>query len=143
MSVSSRTAPTPSFQYSDPPIPQLSPTSGSENVVHALPSKYRVAIVGFAGRAYVALPPTDDRDLAVTALRSLHPAQGTSLGDAVALATRIAGRQRASADVECQMKITKYLQRVHPSFEVSGLISEQSGTRSNNGQKLPATNRYR
>ena len=61
-----------------------------------LPSKYRVAIVGFAGRAYVALPPTNDRDLAVSALRNLHPAEGTSLGDAVALATRIAGRQRAS-----------------------------------------------
>src|SRR5262249_2884652 len=27
-----------------------------------LPSKYRVAIVGFSGRAYVALPPTDDRE---------------------------------------------------------------------------------
>jgi Ca-activated chloride channel family protein len=61
-----------------------------------LPSKYRVAIVGFSGRAYVALPPTDDRDLAVAALRNLHTAEGTSLGDAVALATRIAGRQRAS-----------------------------------------------
>ena len=62
----------------------------------SLPSKYRVAIVGFSGRAYVALPPTDDRDLAVTALHNLHTAEGTSLGDAVALATRIAGRQRAS-----------------------------------------------
>jgi Ca-activated chloride channel homolog len=61
-----------------------------------LPSKYRVAIVGFSGRAYVALPPTDDRDLAVQALRNLHTAEGTSLGDAVALSTRIAGRQRAS-----------------------------------------------
>ncbi len=61
-----------------------------------LPKKYRLAIVGFAGRAYVALPPTDDRELAVTALRNLHTAEGTSLGDAVALATRIAGRQRAS-----------------------------------------------
>ena len=61
-----------------------------------LPSRYRLAIVGFAGRAYVALPPTDDRDLAVAALRNLHRAEGTSLGDAVALATRIAGRQRAS-----------------------------------------------
>ena len=61
-----------------------------------LPSKYRLAIVGFAGRAYVALPPTDDRDLAVSALRSLQTAEGTSLGDAVALATRIGGRQRAS-----------------------------------------------
>ena len=61
-----------------------------------LPDKYRVAIVGFAGRAYVALPPSDDRDLAATALRSLHTAEGTSLGDAVALGTRIAGQQRAS-----------------------------------------------
>ena len=61
-----------------------------------LPSRYRLAIVGFSGRAYVALPPTDDRDLAVQALRNLHPAEGTSLGDAVALATRIAGRQRAT-----------------------------------------------
>ena len=62
----------------------------------ALPSKFRLAIVGFSGRAYVALPPTDDRDLAVQALRNLHTAEGTSLGDAVALATRIAGKQRAA-----------------------------------------------
>jgi Ca-activated chloride channel homolog len=61
-----------------------------------LPGKYRVAIVGFAGRAYVALPPTADRDLAMTALRSLHTAEGTSLGDAIALGTRIAGGQRAA-----------------------------------------------
>jgi Ca-activated chloride channel family protein len=61
-----------------------------------LPSKYRLAMVGFSGRAYVALPPTADRDLAVQALRNLHTAEGTSLGDAVALATRIAGKQRAS-----------------------------------------------
>jgi Ca-activated chloride channel family protein len=61
-----------------------------------IPSKYRVAIVGFAGRAYVALPPTDDRSLAYAALRSLHPAEGTSLGDAVALSTQLARRQRTS-----------------------------------------------
>jgi Ca-activated chloride channel homolog len=61
-----------------------------------LPSKYRVAVVGFAGRAYVALPPTEDRELAIAALRSLHTAEGTSLGDAIALATQLARRQRAS-----------------------------------------------
>jgi Ca-activated chloride channel homolog len=59
-----------------------------------LPAKYRVAIVGFSGRAYVALPPTQDRTLAQTALRSLHTGEGTSLGDAVALATQLARRQR-------------------------------------------------
>jgi Ca-activated chloride channel family protein len=60
-----------------------------------LPPKYRVAIVGFSGRAYVALPPTDDRTLAVTALHSLHTGEGTSLGDAIGLATQLARRQRA------------------------------------------------
>lgn len=59
-----------------------------------IPSKYRIAIVGFAGRSYVALPPTDDRELAASALRALHTAEGTSLGDAVALATRLARRER-------------------------------------------------
>jgi Ca-activated chloride channel family protein len=61
-----------------------------------IPEKYRVAIVGFAGRPYVALPPTEDRELALAALRNLHRAEGTSLGDAVALATRLARRQRTS-----------------------------------------------
>ena len=61
-----------------------------------IPEKYRVAIVGFSGRAYVALPPTDDRALARSALRSLHTAEGTSLGDAVALGVQLGRRQRAS-----------------------------------------------
>ena len=64
--------------------------------VAKIPDKYRVGIVGFAGRAYVALPPTDDRTLIPTALASLHPGQGTSLGDAVALATQLGRRLRAS-----------------------------------------------
>lgn len=67
---------------------------GARRLVDRMPEKYRVGIVGFAGRAYVALPPTDDRSLVPTALNSLKRGQGTSLGDAVALATRL-GRQRA------------------------------------------------
>jgi Ca-activated chloride channel family protein len=59
-----------------------------------LPERFRVGIVGFSGRAYVALPPTEDRVLARSALRSLQPGEGTSLGDAVALATQLARRQR-------------------------------------------------
>jgi Ca-activated chloride channel family protein len=70
--------------------------NAARTFLERIPSKYRVAIVGFAGRAYVALPPTEDRTLARAALRTLHPAEGTSLGDAVALATKLARRQRAS-----------------------------------------------
>jgi Ca-activated chloride channel family protein len=61
-----------------------------------LPEKFRVGVIGFAGRAYVALPPAEDRALARTALRSLKPGEGTSLGDAVALATQLGRRQRAA-----------------------------------------------
>lgn len=67
--------------------------------VERMPKKFRVGIVGFAGRAYVALPPTDDRSLVPAALASLRPGQGTSLGDAVALATQLGRRQRAADGV--------------------------------------------
>jgi Ca-activated chloride channel family protein len=61
-----------------------------------LPKRFRVGIVGFSGRAYVALPPTEDRALTGAALDALRPGEGTSLGDAIALSTQLARRQRAS-----------------------------------------------
>jgi Ca-activated chloride channel family protein len=67
--------------------------------VARMPRKFHVGIVGFAGRAYVALPPTDQRALVLAALASLRPGQGTSLGDAVALATQLGRRQRGSDGV--------------------------------------------
>src|SRR5579872_5589897 len=51
------------------------------------------------------------------------------------------GRQRASADVECQMEVAKDFEGIYPRFEVSGFVSEQSGTRPNDRKKLPAANR--
>jgi len=65
-------------------------------LVAKMPAKFRVGLVGFSGRAYVALPPTDDRTLLHAALDSLRPGQGTALGDAVALATQLGRRQRDS-----------------------------------------------
>jgi Ca-activated chloride channel family protein len=61
-----------------------------------VPEKFRIGVVSFASRAIVALPPTTDRKLAATALAQLRPGEGTALGDAVALAARIAQRERAS-----------------------------------------------
>jgi Ca-activated chloride channel homolog len=62
-----------------------------------VPEKFRVGVVGFTGRAYVAVPPTHDRALAAQALHSLRSGEGTALGDAVALGLRLAGRQRTSS----------------------------------------------
>jgi Ca-activated chloride channel family protein len=67
---------------------------GARAFLDELPEKFRVGVVGFSGRAYVALPPTEDRVLARNALRSLQPGEGTSLGDAVAVATQLGRRQR-------------------------------------------------
>jgi Ca-activated chloride channel family protein len=72
----------------------------AENAARAfvgeLPKRFRVAVIGFSGRAYLALAPTEDRDLVATALRSLRPGEGTALGDAIALGTKLARQERAS-----------------------------------------------
>jgi Ca-activated chloride channel family protein len=64
-----------------------------------IPSRYSVGVVGFGTRAFVALPPTTDRALAQDALTSLRPSEGTAIGDAVALATRLGQKQRADGVV--------------------------------------------
>jgi Ca-activated chloride channel family protein len=64
--------------------------------VGELPKRFRVAVIGFSGRAYLALAPTEDRDLVAQALRSLRPGEGTALGDAIALGTKLAKQERAS-----------------------------------------------
>ena len=64
--------------------------------VDELPKKFRVAVLGFSGRPYVAVPPTEDRDLVHNALNSLRTGEGTSLGDAIALGIKLAKQERAS-----------------------------------------------
>lgn len=72
----------------------------AENAANAfvaeLPKRFRVGVIGFSGRAYLALAPTEDRELVLQALRSLHSGEGTALGDAVALGARLARQERAS-----------------------------------------------
>jgi Ca-activated chloride channel homolog len=58
-----------------------------------VPGKYQVGVVAFASRATTALPPTTDRGLARTALDGLRLGEGTVIGDAVALSTRLARRR--------------------------------------------------
>ena len=65
--------------------------------VDKLPKRFRVGVIGFSGRAYVAVPPTEDRQLVYRALNSLQAGQGTALGDAVALAVKLARQERDSS----------------------------------------------
>jgi len=68
----------------------------AETFLTKVPKKFRVAVVSFATRAVVAVPPTEDRSLASAALASLRPGEGTALGDAVSLAIGLAQRERRS-----------------------------------------------
>jgi Ca-activated chloride channel homolog len=70
--------------------------SAAQTFVDGMPKKFRVGVIGFAGRAYVAVPPTEDRELVHGALKALKPGEGTALGDAVALGTRLARAERTS-----------------------------------------------
>jgi Ca-activated chloride channel homolog len=64
--------------------------------VQHVPKTYAIAVVGFASRAFVALPPTRDRGLVGQALADLAPGEGTAIGDAVSLAAQLGRRQRAA-----------------------------------------------
>jgi Ca-activated chloride channel homolog len=61
-----------------------------------VPEKFRVGVVSFATRAVVGVPPTQDRKLVEEAIDGLDPGEGTAIGDAVALSTRLGRGQRAS-----------------------------------------------
>jgi Ca-activated chloride channel family protein len=54
-----------------------------------VPEKFQVALVSFASRAVVVVPPTEDRTLVEDGLDSLRPGEGTALGDAVAISVRL------------------------------------------------------
>jgi Ca-activated chloride channel family protein len=68
----------------------------AESFLSEVPKEYSVAIVGFGTRAFVALPPTTDRVLAHDALVALTPSEGTAIGDAVLLSTKLSKKQRTS-----------------------------------------------
>jgi Ca-activated chloride channel homolog len=70
--------------------------TGANAFASKVPKKFRIGIISFASNARVALPPTADRSLVTDALRDLRPGEGTAIGDAVALAVRVAKQQRTS-----------------------------------------------
>jgi Ca-activated chloride channel homolog len=68
----------------------------AEAFLRRVPKEYSIGVVGIGTRAFVALPPTTDRALAQDALESLEPSEGTALGDAIILSTRLGVQQRTS-----------------------------------------------
>ena len=59
-----------------------------------MPEKFRVGVVSFATRAVVGVVPTEDRSLVEASLDTLAPGEGTAIGDAVALSTRLGQPRR-------------------------------------------------
>ena len=58
--------------------------AAASSFVDGLPDGFRVGVVSFSDQADVVVPPTADRDEAVTALGALIADNGTALGDAIA-----------------------------------------------------------
>ena len=69
--------------------------AAANHFVELVPERFRIGVVSFSTRAQLALAPTEDRDLVHQALATLHPGEGTAIGDAVLLSARLGLRQRA------------------------------------------------
>jgi Ca-activated chloride channel family protein len=77
------------------PTRMIAAKRAAAEFLQRVPDTYSVAVVGFASRAYVAVPPTRDRLLVEQALAALTPGDGTAIGDAVALSARLGQRQKS------------------------------------------------
>ena len=62
--------------------------------LNEIPSRFSVALISFGSHAYVAVPPTRDRDLIRRGLSELKTGEGTAIGDAVMLAARLGRSQK-------------------------------------------------
>ncbi|MGH3050130.1 MAG: VWA domain-containing protein [Gaiellaceae bacterium] len=69
--------------------------SAADRFLSEIPDRFSVALVPFGSHAYVAVPPTRDRDLIRQALSQLKTGEGTAIGDAVLLSARLGERQKA------------------------------------------------
>jgi Ca-activated chloride channel homolog len=69
--------------------------AAANHFVELVPKRFRIGVVSFSTRAQLALAPTDDRDLVHQSLGTLHPGEGTAIGDAVLLSARLGLRQKA------------------------------------------------
>jgi Ca-activated chloride channel family protein len=69
--------------------------AAANHFVDLVPKRFRIGVVSFSTRAQLALAPTGDRGLAHEALATLHPGEGTAIGDAVLLAARLKLRERS------------------------------------------------
>jgi Ca-activated chloride channel family protein len=70
--------------------------NAANRFVDLIPDKFRVGVVSFSTRAQLGVAPTEDRALVREAITALKPGEGTAIGDAVLLATRLGQRQRTS-----------------------------------------------
>ena len=78
-----------------PPTRLFAAVSAASRFLDEIPAKFSVALVPFGSRAYVAVPPTLDRNLIRQELGQLKTGEGTALGDAVLLGAELGQRQKA------------------------------------------------
>jgi len=107
--------------------------TAAEAFLAKVPKKFRVAVVSFATRAVVALPPTEDRSLVRQALASLRPGEGTALGDAVTLAVRLTRQQRGSTGLVPPAAVLV----ISDGAQMGGRTSPQAAARRARAGKVP------
>jgi Ca-activated chloride channel family protein len=71
--------------------------AAANEFLEKVPDSYSIALVAFGSRAFVAVPPTTDRQLVRTGLNNLNPGEGTAIGDAIVISSML-GRRHRDAD---------------------------------------------
>jgi Ca-activated chloride channel family protein len=78
------------------PTRLLAALDAADQFLDQIPKTYEVALVDFASRAYLAVPPTRDRELIRGGINELHAGEGTAIGDAVLLGAQLSRRHKTA-----------------------------------------------
>ena len=108
--------------------------SAARRFLEQIPDSFRVGVVVFATRAQVTAPPTDDRQVTLSAISNVRPGEGTALGEAIDLALKAA---RAVPGERPDERVPASILVLSDGTQTQGRVTPQQAARRARAARIP------
>jgi Ca-activated chloride channel family protein len=108
--------------------------SAARRFLEQIPDSFRVGVVVFATRAQVTAPPTDDREVTLSAISNVRPGEGTALGEAIDLALKAA---RSAPGERPDERVPASILVLSDGAQTQGRVTPQQAARRARAARIP------
>jgi Ca-activated chloride channel homolog len=108
--------------------------SAARRFLEQIPDSFRVGVVVFATRAQVTAPPTDDRQVTLSAISNVRPGEGTALGEAIDLALKAA---RAVPGERPDERVPASILVLSDGTQTQGRVTPEQAARRARAARIP------